>query len=259
MEIKELLQAETRGTLNIFFTAGYPQLDSTVQVARLLDQAGIKMIEIGMPFSDPLADGETIQGSSAAALTNGMNIDLMFTQIEEISSSTNVAINLMGYFNQLLSVGVELFLEKCQAAGVRGLIIPDLPLEIYELEYQSLFAEYKIAISFLITPRTNFSRVKLADRLSTGFLYLVSDNSITGVASGIFSEEQIAYFKRIRSYRLKSPQLIGFGIKTSGQYELTKKYAHGAIIGSEFIRMLSTTQEVNQESIERFVSSIVST
>jgi tryptophan synthase alpha chain len=258
MGIKEDLLEAHEGTLNIFFTAGYPQLNSTVQVAKYLDRAGVKMVEIGMPFSDPLADGETIQHSSEVALKNGMNIDIMFNQLNEISNTTNLSINLMGYFNQLLTIGIEKFLEKCKATGVQGLIIPDLPLEIYEKEYQDLFIENEIAISFLITPRTSLARVTLADRLSTGFLYLVADNSITGAVSGVFSEEQVTYFERIKNYNLKSPRLIGFGIKTASQYELTKKYANGAIIGSEFIRILSTMQELNQESIDQFVNSIVS-
>jgi len=257
MKIKDLLQNNKDGTLNIFFTAGYPQLDSTVQVAKFLDQAGIKIIEIGMPYSDPLADGETIQHSSEIALRNGMNMDIMFTQVEEISDTTDLAIILMGYFNQMMSLGIEKFLKSCKTAGVNGLIIPDLPMEIYEYQYTSLFEVYDIAISFLVTPRTSLARIQMADRLSSGFLYLVADNSITGSASGSFSADQIDYFKRIRDMNLTSPVLIGFGIKTAGQYELTKKYANGAIIGSEFIRKLSTMDTINEEIVKEFVKSIV--
>ena len=241
----------------MFFTAGYPKLDSTVQVAKFLNQAGIKMVEIGMPFSDPLADGETIQHSSEKALANGMNMDLMFTQVKEISTTTDLAIILMGYFNQLMTFGIEQFLKTCKDAGVKGLIIPDLPMEIYEHEYKNLFEEYEIAISFLITPRTSLARIQLADRLSSGFLYLVADNSITGAASGSFSTAQIDYFERIKQNNLSSPVLIGFGIKTASQYKLTKKYANGAIIGSEFIRKLSAMDTVSEESVKAFVGSMV--
>jgi len=256
MKIKEVL-LNNEGILNIFYTAGYPQLKSTVQIAQILDRAGIKMVEIGMPYSDPLADGETIQHSSERALNNGMNMDIMFTQVKEISATTDLAINLMGYFNQLLTVGVEQFLKSCKESGVSGLIIPDLPMEIYDQEYKNLFEENEIAISFLITPGTSLERVKLADQLSTGFLYLVADNSITGSATGTFSDAQIAYFERMRNCELKSPALIGFGIKTENQYQLTRKYANGAIIGSEFIRKLSASDIVNEENLKTFIKSIV--
>ena len=259
MKIRELLLDNKEGLLNIFYTAGYPQLESTGQIAGFLDRAGVKMIEIGLPYSDPLADGETIQHSSEIALRNGMNLDIMFAQVKEISSNTNLTINLMGYFNQLMTMGVERFLKASKDAGVQGLIIPDLPMEIYAAEYQDLFEEHEIAISFLITPRTSLERIKLADQLSSGFLYLVADNSITGSNSGSFSSAQIAYFERISGYNLSSPILIGFGIKTANQYELTNKYANGAIIGSEFIRKLSTTEMVSEASVNRFISSIIKT
>ncbi len=256
MKVKELIQNNPDGLLNIFFTAGYPNLTSTVQVANHLAAAGIRMVEIGMPFSDPLADGKTIQDSSETALRNGMNIDIMFEQVEEINANTDLVIILMGYYNQLLTIGMVKFLEKCKTTGVDGLIIPDLPMEIYEQEYKDLFEEYEIAISFLITPRTSLARIQMADRLSSGFIYLVADNSITGAASGSFSTAQIDYFERIKQNNLISPVLIGFGIKTSSQYKLTKKYANGAIIGSEFIRKLSTMATISQEPISRFVNSI---
>jgi tryptophan synthase alpha chain len=259
MEIKELLLKNAAGVLNIFYTAGYPRLESTVQVAKFLNQAGIKLIEIGMPYSDPLADGETIQHSSEIALRNGMNMDVMFTQVKEISATTDLSVILMGYFNQILTIGVEQFLATCRATGVKGLIIPDLPMEIYEHEYKDLFEEYDIAIAFLITPATSLARIQMADRLSSGFLYLVADNSITGSASGMFSPAQIAYFERIKELKLSSPVLIGFGIKTATQYKLTKKYANGAIIGSEFIRKLSATDAVSEEAINSFIKSIVNT
>lgn len=259
MKIKELLLNNKEGMLNIFFTAGYPQLNSTVEVAKILDESGIQLVEIGMPYSDPLADGETIQHSSEIALSNGMNMDIMFDQVKEISATTTLTIILMGYFNQLMTMGVEQFLISSKAAGVKGLIIPDLPMEIYEHEYKRIFEENEIAISFLITPATSTPRIQMADQLSSGFLYLVADNSITGSASDSFSPAQIAYFERISQMKLTSPVLIGFGIKTAKQYNLTKKYANGAIIGSEFIRKLSSTKVTTEQVISSFIKSITNT
>jgi tryptophan synthase alpha chain len=228
-----------------------------VEVAKMLAQSGIQLVEIGMPYSDPLADGETIQHSSEIALRNGMNMDILFDQVKEINATTKLTIILMGYFNQLMTMGVEEFLRSCKAAGVKGLIIPDLPMEIYEQEYKSIFEENEIAISFLITPATSLARIQMADRLSSGFIYLVADNSITGAASRSFSPAQIAYFERISQLRLNSPVLIGFGIKTAKQYNMTKKYANGAIIGSEFIRKLSTVEVASEEAISKFINSFV--
>jgi len=257
MKINKLFECNKNGLLNIFFTAGYPKLDSTVRIAQYLDRAGVKIIEIGMPFSDPLADGTTIQHSSEAALKNGMNLDILFDQVKEIRKTTELTIIMMGYLNQMMSVGVEEFLETCSRVGVSGLIIPDLPMDIYEKEYQTIFRKYEIDISFLITPRTGVERIRLADSLSSGFLYMVADNSITGGASGEFSEEQIEYFERIKSMNLTSPILIGFGIKTANQFRITCEYVNGSIIGSEFIRLLSSTERVDQNLISDFINSIV--
>ena len=256
MKINDLFNQNKEGLLNIFFTAGYPKLNSTVQIAQALDKSGVKIVEIGMPYSDPLADGETIQDSSKVALNNGINVDIMFSQIQSISETTNLTIILMGYLNQFLALGVEHFLSLSQSVGIKGMIIPDLPMDIYEEKYKKLFEKYEIAISFLVTPRTSIERVKEANRLSTGFLYLVADNSITGGDSGEFSSEQIAYFQRIKDFNLSSPSLIGFGVKTAEQFALAKKYANGAIIGSKFIRKLSTMNTINVEGIKEFVSSI---
>jgi tryptophan synthase alpha chain len=245
------------GVLNIFYTAGYPALDSTAEIARALDKAGVKLVEVGMPYSDPLADGKTIQDSSQAALQNGMNLDIMFKQVEEISETTGLVIILMGYLNQLMTVGVEEFLKRSRAAGVDGLIIPDLPMDIYEEEYKELFEQYNMAISFLISPRTSAERIMEADRLSTGFLYMVADNSITGADSGVFNEAQMAYFERIQAMQLDSKVLIGFGIKTREQYDVTRKYANGAIIGSEFIRQLPKDESDLEVRASEFAQSIL--
>lgn len=255
--IEQLFDQNKNGVLNIFYTAGYPEIDSTAEIARALDHAGVKLIEVGMPYSDPLADGKTIQDSSQVALKNGMNLDIMFDQVQEISETTELTIILMGYLNQLMTVGVEEFLKRCQRSGVHGLIIPDLPMDIYEDEYQELFEHYNMAISFLITPRTSEERIREADRLSTGFLYMVADNSITGGESGVFNAQQIAYFKRIQGMKLNTKVLIGFGIKSREQYELTRNYANGAIIGSEFIRQLPTNGSDLNSRVSYFAREIL--
>lgn len=255
-KIKALFKKNDQGTLTIFYTAGYPELDSTIAIAQHLNAANIKLVEIGMPFSDPLADGTTIQHSSEIALQNGMNMRVLFKQVKMISETTNLTIVLMGYLNQLMSIGVERFLKHCQESGVSSLIIPDLPMDIYENEYQELFNTYDISISFLITPRTSAERILVADRLTSGFLYLVADNSITGGTSGNFSKEQEAYFKRIHDMNLVSPLLIGFGIKTAKQLKMANKYVDGTIIGSEFIRQISSADKVTQENISRFIRSV---
>lgn len=256
-KIDRLFEQNPEGVLNIFYTAGFPELRSTAEIAVSLDKAGVKLIEIGMPYSDPLADGTTIQDSSQVALNNGMNLDVMFDQVKEISDKTDLVIILMGYLNQLMTVGVEDFLRKCKASGVDGLIIPDLPMDIYESDYKDLFDQYDIAISFLISPRTSENRIREADSLSTGFLYMVADNSITGGDSDRFSELQLDYFERIKNMNLETKVLIGFGIKTKNQFETTKEYANGAIIGSEFIRQLPDGAGDINESISRFIKIIL--
>ncbi|MEN8248658.1 MAG: tryptophan synthase subunit alpha [Bacteroidota bacterium] len=256
MSVSNLFKENKKDILNIFYTAGYPKLDNTVTIAQSLDKAGVKLIELGMPYSDPLADGTTIQLSSEIALKNGMNLDILFSQASEIHDKTDLTVVLMGYLNQLLTIGVPEFLEKCVAAGVSGLIIPDLPMEIYEEQYKSLFEEKGIEISFLITPRTSDARIRLADKLSTGFIYLVADNSITGGASGKFTDAQIAYFERIKNMDLESPVLIGFGIKTAEQFQQTKSFANGAIIGSEFIRQLDSVENDLYNQISCFINEI---
>ena len=255
--IDHLFEENREGVLNIFYTAGYPELDSTVKIAQTLDDAGVKLIEIGMPYSDPLADGTTIQDSSQTALQNGMNLDIMFEQVGEISRSTELRIILMGYLNQLMTVGVEQFLKRCRESGVDGLIIPDLPMDIYEEEYQELFNQYDIAVSFLISPRTSERRIAEADRLSSGFIYMVADNSITGGESGVFNNLQIDYFKRIQAMNLDSNVLIGFGISTHKQFEMTRVYANGAIIGSEFIRQLPHDGSELETPIRNFIAGIL--
>lgn len=253
MTIRNTIEQKGNEILNVYCTAGYPKLNSTVAVLKSLSNQGVDLIELGMPYSDPLADGETIQRSSQIALQNGLSLDILFAQVSEARQYTKVPIIAMGYYNQMLQYGVERFLSKSHEAGIEGLIIPDLPMDIYERDYQALFAKYEMEISFLITPLTSDIRIRQADRLSTAFIYVVSQTSITG-KKGEIQSDQKEYFERIEKMKLKSPRLIGFGIHDKTTYEVACKHSNGAIIGSAFIRALEENNLDN--SIEVFIKSI---
>ena len=252
--LQEVFRNRKGNILNVFFTAGYPELSSTTEIAILLAENKVDMIEIGMPYSDPLADGTTIQNSSSIALRNGMNIDVLFNQVREIRQKTTIPIILMGYLNQVIKYGSEKFLSTCKEIGVNGLIIPDLPMDVFVDEYQHLFEHYGQSVSFLVTPRTSDDRIKLADQLSTGFVYVVADNSITGSSSGATSSDQKKYFKKIKDLQLTTPTLIGFGITNHEQFAMAGRFANGAIIGSEFIRQIANG--VSNSEISTFVKKI---
>lgn len=225
--------------LNIFITAGYPQINSLPKLAKELINQGVDIIEIGMPYSDPLADGPIIQNASSIALSNGITLSNIFEQVAEIrKASETIPLILMGYFNQLLQMGVEQFLSKCKESGVDGLIIPDLPVEVYTSKYQDLFNKYEISISFLITPQTTNARINLLDKACSSFLYIVSDNSLTGAKNDGFTEEQITYFQRIKKCNLNSPTMIGFGISSNNMVRQANNYANGAIIGSAYLEAI---------------------
>ena len=229
---------EPQQLLSIYFTAGYPQLNDTVTIIKALEANGVDMIEIGLPFSDPLADGPTIQDSSTAALKNGMNSELLFQQLANIRASVKIPLIIMGYFNPILQFGVEEFCKKCQEVGIDGLIIPDLPADVYNEQYRLIFETYGLINIFLITPQTSEERIRFIDSISNGFIYMVSSASVTGSQSG-FGAEQEAYFKRIHAMQLKNPQIVGFGIKDRETFSQATRYAKGAIIGSAFIKMLT--------------------
>lgn len=230
---------EKKDILSIYLTAGYPELNSMPELAVALADAGVDFLELGMPFSDPLADGETIQYSSSKALKNGMTLEKYFDQVAVLRQKVEVPLIFMGYFNQLLRYGLNRFLDKCIESGIDGLIIPDLPPDIYEKEYRRIFENYDLGLSFLITPTTPESRIKYLDNLSAGFVYAVSTSSTTG-KENMFSDEQVEYFKRIKDPDLKNPVVIGFGISDRGKFLLANKYADGAIIGSAFIKALNS-------------------
>ena len=238
--------------LSIYFTAGYPELQDTVPIIRELEKHGVDMIEIGLPFSDPLADGPTIQESSTAALRNGMSTELLFEQLEGIRDSVKIPLIIMGYFNPVLQYGVEAFCSRCAAIGIDGLILPDLPLDVYQDEYEAIFKKYGLLNMFLITPQTSDERIKQIDQASEGFIYMVSSASTTGAKTG-FGKEQQQYFERIGSMQLEHQQIVGFGISNAETFGRATQMAKGAIIGSAFIKFL--TRE-GKEHIEKFIKSI---
>jgi tryptophan synthase alpha chain len=233
--IKELFEKKEANICNFFLTAGYPSLNDTISTVLELEANGVDMVEIGIPFSDPLADGETIQESSIQALDNGMTISILFNQVEEIRSKSTIPIVLMGYLNPIHNYGLEKFLSKCEEVGVDGLIIPDISLEEYEYKYQSIFDKFQVPLTFLITPKTSIERIRKVEKLTETFLYLVSSSSITGSA-GSFSEEQLINFERIKGLQIDVPVLVGFGIHNSDTFKVVNNYFNGAIIGSAFIR-----------------------
>lgn len=238
--------------LSIYFTAGYPALNDTAKIIQDLEKNGVDMIEIGLPFSDPLADGPTIQASSTAALKNGMTTKILFEQLKDIRKSVSIPLIIMGYFNPMLQYGVEAFCKQCQEIGIDGLIIPDLPVDVYHEEYQETFEKYGLINIFLITPQTSDERIRFIDEVSKGFIYMVSSASVTGSGTG-FGQEQTDYFKRISDMQLSNPQIVGFGIKDAETFDQAIKTTKGAIIGSAFIKHLT---EYGVDSIADFVQSI---
>jgi len=243
---------EGKKLLSIYFTAGYPALEDTTTVIEELVKSGVDMIEIGLPFSDPLADGPTIQESSTAALKNGMTTAKLFDQIKDIRKTVDIPLIVMGYFNPMLQYGVEKFCSTCAEIGIDGLIMPDLPLAEYEEHYQTTFEKYGLKMIFLITPQTSDERIRQIDAASDGFIYMVSSASTTGKTSG-FSSVQTDYFERIAALNLKNPQIVGFGIKDEETFKAATQTAQGAIIGSAFIKTLT---EKGIEGISGFIKSI---
>jgi tryptophan synthase alpha chain len=241
--------------LNIYVTAGFPRLNDTVEVVKELAKNGVDMVEIGMPFSDPLADGPTIQSSSQLAIKNGITLDLIFKQVEEIRKTVDIPIVLMGYYNQVLQYGAAAFFDKAKSVGVDGFIIPDLTIDTYEKEHQELIEILGLDMIFLITPQTTDDRIKWIDSKSSGFLYVVSSFAITGSKSDI-QQSQIDYFNRINHLALKTPKLIGFGISDKKTFDTACQHAEGAIIGSAFIKALNGTENV-KKTVHNFITEIL--
>lgn len=251
--IKNLFQS-SGDKLAVYFTAGHPKLEDTIPIIKALADGGCDLIEVGMPYSDPLADGETIQQSSMQALQNGMRLSVLFEQLKDLRKHTKVPVVLMGYLNNVMQYGAEKFCQQAQAAGVDGLILPDLPLIEYEKHYKSLFEKYSLAFTFLITPNTPDERIRQIDVATTGFVYVVSSASITGGKLSA-SDERKEYMQRVKEMQLQSPTMVGFGISDAESYRLVNSYGHGAIIGSAFIRMLAESKDIKRDTIA-FVKGI---
>ncbi len=249
--LTERLSAEGK-ILSIYATAGFPQLKDTLQVLKELENVGVDLIEIGMPFSDPLADGPTIQESSTKAIINGMTTELLFEQLKEVRNHLSIPLILMGYFNPVLQFGVEKFLKKAAEIGIDGVILPDLPLEVYEREYKDLFEAYGLSMIFLITPQTPERRIRQIEQASTSFIYMVSTSSTTGAQEG-FNQESMEYFRSIEAMNLQVPTVVGFGISNASSYHQATSHSKGAIIGSAFIKALS---KEGIEGIPAFIRSI---
>jgi len=252
--INKLFQEKEKNILSVYFTAGYPKLDDTVPVIQELVKNGVDLIEIGMPFSDPVADGPVIQGSSLVALQNGMSVYTLFEQLKDIRKSVDIPLILMGYINPVIQYGVEAFCRKCGEIGIDGLIIPDLPLSVFEEEYKTIFEVNNLHNIFLITPQTSDERLRRIDEASSGFIYMVSSNSTTGAKEGV-TDFQNSYFERISKFGLKNPCLIGFGISNAETFRNACQYAHGAIIGSAFVKALSSDLTLDMK-VSQFVKTI---
>ncbi len=234
--LTQLFEGNPQRLLNVYFTAGFPELEDTVPTIKGLAEAGVDVIEIGMPYSDPLADGPTIQASNQQALDNGISLDKLFGQVAEARKEVETPLIMMGYFNQVMQYGEEKFVARCAEIGVDGLILPDLPLDVYEEQYREMMEAHGLGVSFLISPQTSDARIRQIDSLSHGFIYMVSSSSITGGQSGLDGRK--AYFERINNMDLETPRMIGFGISTASDFDLVSEYASGAVVGSAFIRAL---------------------
>lgn len=254
--IVKLFEGKKEKILSIYFTAGFPKLNSTVELVGLLQNAGVDLIEIGMPFSDPLADGPVIQHSSEEALKNGMTIKILFEQLKDIRKVAQLPIILMGYINPVLQYGVENFCKKAAELGVDGVILPDLPLQEYLNEYKIIFQKYGLLNIFLITPQTSDHRIHLIDDASVGFIYLVSSSSTTGGTQSINADKE-NYFKRIKNMQLKNPLVVGFGISDRASFNKATAYANGAIIGSAFVKELEHAADL-KTFVPHFVNRIKS-
>jgi tryptophan synthase alpha chain len=253
--IHKLFVEKKGNILSIFYTAGYPSLNDTGRIAASLEEAGADIIEIGIPFSDPVADGPTIQASNKVALDNGMNVKLLLEQVREIRKNVQMPIILMGYLNPVMQYGIEKFVRDASTAGVDGLILPDMPMDVYQHEYKELFESAGLTNTFLISPTTSEDRIRRIDALSNGFVYAVSASSTTG-AKGDFSKEQIAYFEKLKAFGLKNPFLIGFGISNQQTFSTASRYATGAIVGSAFINLLKDSADMKGD-IKKFVKGII--
>ncbi len=253
--INQLLERKKENILSVYFTAGYPNLNDTVEIIQQLEKNGVDLIEIGMPFSDPTADGPTIQKTSEKALLNGMNLKLLFEQLKTIRESVSIPLVLMGYFNPVYQFGVKEFCEKCAEIGIDGTILPDLPLDEFDAEYKTIFEANNLHNILLVTPQTSEKRIRQIDDASSGFIYMVSSSSTTGAGKKVEDFQQ-DYFERLKEMNLKNPRIIGFGISDNATFTNACKYANGAIVGSAFVSSFNNEVEP-ADSIAQFVKSIL--
>jgi tryptophan synthase alpha chain len=257
--IQKLFSEKKKNILSIYFTAGFPELNDTRKILESLQENGADMIEIGMPYSDPLADGPVIQNSSMQALQNGMNINTLFEQLNDYHkqhavSQKNVPLILMGYLNPVLQYGFEKFCSDAKNCGVSGIILPDLPINEYEKEYKDIFEKNGLDFIFLITPETSEERIRKIDSLGSGFIYAVSSSSITGSDKSITAQE--SYFERIKNMSLKNKIMIGFGIKDHQTFSKACEYASGAIIGTAYIKAIEHAKNI-ESATKEFLNSIL--
>lgn len=252
--LKRLFARKPKGILSVYFTAGFPNLNDTETIILELEKNGVDLLEIGMPFSDPLADGPTIQASSTVALKNGMTIPKLFEQLQDIRQKIEIPLVLMGYLNPVMQYGVERFCQKAAEVGIDGIILPDLPLQQYVEEFKELFEKYNLSKVFLITPQTPEARIREIDSHSNGFIYMVSSASTTGKTVSLAEQSQ-AYFQRVAGMQLQNPGVIGFGIHDKDTFEAACNHASGAIIGSAFVKALQREGSLS-ENIKSFIQSI---
>lgn len=252
--IDQLFQTQKNHILSIYFCAGTPTLEGTAEVIRTLEQKGVQMIEIGIPFSDPMADGPVIQHAATQALRNGMTLRKLFSQLEHIRTNVQIPLVLMGYLNPIMQYGFENFCQKCQECGIDGVIIPDLPFKDYLAEYRPVAARYGIHIIMLITPETSETRIRQIDEHTNGFIYMVSSAAVTG-AQKEFNAQKQAYFERIEQMHLRNPRMIGFGISNKSTYESATAHAAGCIIGSKFVTLLEEEKNAGK-AIDRLLEML---
>jgi tryptophan synthase alpha chain len=249
--LHSLFAKKKNNILSVYFTAGFPKLSSTNSIIKELESAGVDMIEVGMPFSDPLADGPVIQNSSTVALKNGMSLSNLFGQLEGIRNEVSIPLVLMGYINPVLQFGIENFCKKCQEVGIDALILPDLPMTEYVKDFKPVFEKYGLENILLISPMTSDERIRQIDDASNSFIYMVSSSSTTGQKS-IFAEEQVAYFKKVAAMKLKNPLLVGFGISNIDTFKQVCEHTSGAIVGSSFVKAIE-----KEGSLKEIVASFV--
>ncbi|SMO49348.1 tryptophan synthase subunit alpha [Solitalea koreensis] len=253
--LTELFKHKQNNLLSIYFTAGYPELTDTLKIAKALENAGADFLEIGFPYSDPVADGPTIQQSSEVALKNGMSLKVLFEQLKDLRKEINLPIILMGYVNPVLQYGVEKFCTDVAAAGVDGVIVPDLPMYEYEEMYQYYFMRNNLCNIFLITPQSSDERIRKIDALSEGFIYALSSSATTGKNLAVSSDQTNIYFNRLKNLQLKNPLMIGFGISDRESFTKACGTANGAIIGSAFVKSLN--EGFDEIRVQEFVKAIL--